>query len=91
MDEKKICTAENKHKKAVEHGEWFYIQKMKYFHEKFRHEYEEHRDYFSNLALHDSYEEEHIAEKLHRRCNEQECLIDKRRSAIRRKGLDNQK
>ena len=81
MDMKKKCTADDKHKKAVSYGEWVYLQKMKLFYEKHKQEYEEHRDYFSNLALHHSYEEEHIAESLHKRCTGQECLIDKRRKA----------
>ena len=79
MDEKKICTAENKRKKATEFGEWIYFQKMKAFHERFRNEYDDHREYFSNMALHESYEEEHVAEKLHTQCNGHDCLIDKRR------------
>ena len=80
MSEKQICTAEEKHKKASDYGEWVYIQKMKFFHAKFGHEYQDNRDYFSNLALHDSYKEEIIAEQLHKRCaGQQECLINKRK------------
>jgi len=81
MSEKKICTAEDKRKKTTEYGEWVYLQKMKYFHAQFKQEYDEHRDYFTNTALHDSYQEEHIAEALHKRCTGQECLVDKRRKA----------
>jgi len=81
MDEKKICTPEERRKKTTEYGEWVYLQKMKFFHERFKKEYEDHRDYFSNTAVHDSYQEEIIAEKLHKRCDGQECLIDKRRRA----------
>lgn len=84
MDGQKICSDADKHKKAVDHGEWFYIQKMKSFHAKFRQEYDDHRDYFSNMALHDSYEEEHVAEKLHSQCKGQECLIDKRRNELQK-------
>jgi len=91
MDEKKICTVSDQRKKAAEYGEWVYIQKMKYFHERFEEEYQDHRDYFSNMALHDSYEEEHIAGKLHAICNKQECLIDKRRAEIRQGGFEKHK
>ena len=91
MDEKKYCTAEIHRKKTAEYGEWVYIQKMKLFHERFKQEYEDHRDYFSNMALHDSYEEEHIADKLHVQCNKLDCLIDKRRAEIRQKGFEKQK
>jgi len=87
MDEKTLCTPEIHRKKTSEYGEWVYIQKMKFFHERFGQEFEDHRDYFSNMALHDSYEEEHIADKLHTRCNKLDCLIDKRRAEIRQKGF----
>jgi hypothetical protein len=88
MDEKKICAIEDKRKKAAEYGEWIYLQKMKIFHERYRQEYDDHRDYFSNLALHTSYEEEHIAGKLHKLCTGQECLIDKRRAEMRQGGIE---
>jgi len=91
MDERKICTAQEKHKKAAEYGEWFYIQKMKYFHAKVGKEYDDHREYFSNEALHESYEEEVIAEKLHKRCTGRECLIDKRRAEMREGGIEKEK
>jgi len=81
MEEKKICTADEKRKKMTEYGEWVYLQKMKDFHERFRKDFEEHREYLSNTALHDSYQEERIAEVLHKKCTGQECLIDKRRKA----------
>ncbi|MCL2877173.1 MAG: hypothetical protein FWF13_00145 [Acidobacteria bacterium] len=81
MDEIKKCTAEEKRKKTTEYGEWIYLQKMKYFHERFKNEFEEQRDYFSNTALHDSYQEEHVAGVLHKKCTGQECLVDKRRKA----------
>ena len=79
MDEKKKCTIEEIRKKTTEYGEWVYRQKMKYFYERFKNEFEEHREYLSNTALHDSYGEEHIAGVLHKKCTGQECLIDKRR------------
>ena len=81
MDEKKVCTIEEKRKKTTEYGEWVYLQKMKHFYEKYKKDFEEHRDYFSNTALHDSYQEEHIAGVLHKKCTGEECLVDKRRKA----------
>jgi hypothetical protein len=84
MDEKKVCTAEEKRKKTVDHGEWFFLQRMKSYHARFRQEYDDHRDYFSNLALHESYEEEHVVEKLCKKCTRQECLIEKRRAELRK-------
>ena len=91
MGEKKICTAAEKHKKSSEYGEWFYIQKMKVYHARLGREYEEHREYFSNMALHDSYEEEHVAERLHKQCTGEACLIDKRRIEMREGGIEKQK
>ena len=82
MVEKKICTNEYKHKKAGEYGEWFYIKRMKFFHERFKQEYRDHNEYFSNMAIHDSYEEEHIAEKLCSQCTGRECLIEKRKANV---------
>ena len=79
MDAKKKCTLEMKRKKTSEYGEWVYLQTMRFFHERFKQEYDEQRNYFSNIALHDSYEEEHIAGNLHKQCDKTECLIDKRR------------
>ncbi|MDR0310508.1 MAG: hypothetical protein LBJ21_02865 [Acidobacteriota bacterium] len=88
MDVKEVCTVQQKRKKSAEYGEWIYLQKMNFFHGRFRQEYEDHRDYFSNMALHTSYEEENIADKLHKLCKGQECLIDKRRAEIRQGGID---
>ena len=86
MDGNQICTDEEKRKKTTEYGGWVYLQKMQAFHAKYKQEYEDHRDYFSNLALHESYQEEIIAEKLHKQCkNRGECLIDKRRAEMQRK------
>ena len=88
MDEKKMCTAEERRKKVSDYGEWYYIQRMKFYHSRFKKEYEENREYFSNMALHDSYKEEHIAGRLHKQCNGQECLIDKRRIEMREGGIE---
>ena len=84
MSENKVCTAEEKRKAVTEHGEWFYLQRMKFYHERHRQEYDDHREYFSNMALHESYEEESIAEKLHKQCKGQVCLITKRRVEMRK-------
>lgn len=90
MDEKEACTVEYKRKKSSEYGEWVYIQRMNYYHTRFGKKYEDQPDYFSNLALRTSYEEEHIAEKLHQRCQGQvqACLIDKRRVEMRNGGIE---
>jgi len=84
MDEKTTCTLEHRRKKIAEHGEWFFLQRMKFYHAQFKQEYDDHRDYFSNLAVHESYEEEHIVEKLCKRCDGTECLIEKRRNELRK-------
>ena len=84
MEEKERCTIEQKRKKTSDYGEWVYLQKMKLFHAQYRDEYQENREYFSNKALHDSYEEEHIADILHKKCTGDECLVDKRRAELRK-------
>ena len=84
MSEKKICSDAEKRKKVTEHGEWFYLQRMKFYHERYKHEYDDHREYFSNMALHESYEEEHLVENLHKQCTRHECLIEKRRTELRK-------
>jgi len=88
METKEECTAEYKRKKSAEYGEWIYLQRMNYYHGRFKREYEEQRGDLSNLALRTSYEEEHIADKLHKLCKRDECLIDKRRAEMRQGGIE---